>query len=331
VNVMENNDSKKMIFLKGMLMGGVELIPGVSAGTIALILGILPRLLEALKNFNLEAINSLRDKAYIKFWAHIDANFLLILLLGMLAGIALLINVVSFVLQYYPILVWSFFFGVILASALWLALRNINWKRIDVIVGFVLGVGLAYYMTIASPIYFDLTMQSAFFAGMFAICAMILPGLSGSFMLMLIGLYEPIVQALKNMEVSIVLAFAAGASIGVLGFSHALSYLFRRFPSQIYALLTGVMLGSLNKIWPWKEVMSYRVDSKGEQVPLLLKSISPDRFELLNTGESSYVMLAILFSVIGVATVVLMLSLEKVFNSGQKTLQSIATKSKLEQ
>jgi putative membrane protein len=307
-----NEESRKawfLIFIKGMMMGAVELIPGVSAGTLALITGVLPRLLAALKNINLKAIITLKNEGFSPCWKYIDGNFLLVLALGLVSGVALLIQAVTFALSFYPIFIWSFFFGLILASAFWLALQIAEWKRLDVIVLFVVGVGFAYYITVASPLYFPLTSSNIFFAGMFAICAMLLPGLSGSFMLMLLGMYAPILQALKALNFEVIGAFMAGAIIGILAFSHVLSFMFKRFPAQVYALLTGIMLGSLNKIWPWKEVTEYRINSHGEQVPMLTQSISPQQFEQLN-NIAAQIPSAIICALLGIVAIYLLSHLE---------------------
>lgn len=298
-----------LIYVKGMLMGAVELIPGVSAGTLALITGILPRLLNALRNINLTAFKLLRSDGVKSVWTYIDGNFLLVLALGLVSGFALLIQAVSFALAHYPIFIWSFFFGLILASSFWLALQIKNWQRIDVLSLFLVGLAFAYYITVASPIFISLSTVNVFFAGMFAICAMLLPGLSGSFMLMLFGLYAPILQALKDFNVEVIAAFMAGASIGILGFSHVLSFLFKRFPAQIYALLTGIMLGSLNRIWPWQEVLEFRVNSHGEPVPMLTQSIMPAYYQTM-TGENPLVMYALLCALLGMVTIFLFSRLE---------------------
>lgn len=298
-----------LVFVKGMLMGAVELIPGVSAGTLALLTGILPRLLSALKNINFTALKMLRSDGIKSFWAYIDGNFLVVLALGLVSGFALLIQAVSFALTEYPIFIWSFFFGLILASSFWLAFQIRNWKHIDVLSLFFIGVAFAYYITVASPVSISLTSFNVFFAGMFAICAMLLPGLSGSFMLMLFGMYAPILHALKVLNFEIIAAFMAGASIGILGFSHILSFLFKRFPAQIYALLTGIMLGSLNRIWPWKEVLEFRINSHGEPVPMLTQSISPAYYQTLS-GENPFILYALLCALLGVAAILLFSRLE---------------------
>jgi len=298
-----------LIYVKGIAMGAVELIPGVSAGTLAFITGILPRLLNALKNFNLTAFKKLHREGIKATWVYIDGNFLVVLFLGLVSGFALLIQAITFALAEYPIFIWSFFCGLIFGSSIWLARQIGQWKRFDVIAMFLLGTSFAYYITVASPTYISLTPVNVFLGGMFAICAMILPGLSGSFMLMLFGMYTPILDAVKAFNFEVIATFMAGASIGILGFSHILSYLFKRFPIQLYALLTGIMLGSLNRIWPWSQVLEFGINSHGEPVPILLQSISPSHYQAL-TGNDPYVAYAILCAAIGLLSVLLLSRLE---------------------
>lgn len=275
-----------LVWIKGVFMGAVELIPGVSAGTIALITGILPQLLLALKNINFTAIKLLGSGGLKATWSYMNGNFLLVLLFGMVSGFVLLMQVITFSLENYPVQIWSFFSGLIFASAIWLGKQIEKVFRFDTLLLFVIGILFAWYITVVSPIQIDLTKTNVFIAGMVAICAMVLPGLSGSFVLLLAGLYAPILQALKNLQWDIIILFMCGASIGILAFSHLLSYLFQRFPRQTYALLTGIMLGSLNKIWPWKEVLSYRVNSHGESIPFITQSISPAQFETINQSSA---------------------------------------------
>ncbi len=302
-------DGAWLILLKGSLMGAVELIPGVSAGTIALITGVLPRLIAALKNFNLTAIVLLRKEGVTAAWRYIDGNFLCLLLLGMVVGLLLLIRAIHFALEQYAIFMWSFFFGLIFASAFWIALQIKQWKRWDVPVLFILGVGFAFYITVASPLYIPLNGVNVFFVAMLAISAMMMPGLSGSFTLMLLGLYQPILAALKAFDLSIILPFLAGAGIGIVAFSHVLSFLFHRFPTQIYACLTGVMLGSLNRIWPWQEVTKIRVGDSDEAVVMLSRSVSPAYYEQMS-GESAHLVYALALMVLGALLVVVMSKLE---------------------
>lgn len=316
VKTAQHDEPWWLIVIKGIFMGAVELVPGVSAGTLALITGILPRLLAALRNINITALNLLWKKEVKAAWLHIDGNFLLLLALGIFSGFALLIQGISYALANHPVLIWSFFFGLILASAVWLAFQIHQWKRLDVVLFFVLGMAFAYYITVTSPLYFPLTNWNIFFAGMIAISAMMLPGLSGSFILMLAGMYVPILSALKALQFEVIAVFMAGASIGILGFSHILSFLFAKFPLQVYALLTGIMLGSLNRIWPWQEVLQYRTNSHGEQTPMLTQSVSPAYFEnILN--QDAQLIWACVFMLLGVVVVWIMSHMEGLLSTSE--------------
>ncbi len=318
-------DSWQFVFVKGMMMGSVELVPGVSAGTIALISGILPRLLDALRKVNFSLLIVLKKQGLVGTWQYLDGNFLVLLALGMVSGVALLVQGISFSLENYPIWIWSFFFGLIFASSLWLAKQIPKWKRPDTLLMFLVGLSFALYITLASPVRIELSLPVALVAGALTISAMMMPGLSGSFMLMLAGLYTPILAALKALEFSVIAAFMAGAIIGVLAFSHILSFMFRRFPGQIYALLTGVMLGSLNQIWPWKEVIQFRTNSAGEQEPMLFRSVSPEYFSQIN-GEPHQLIYAVFFAFLGVVLVVSMSKLEGLLLKvdGQESTEDIA-------
>lgn len=317
-----------LIFIKGMFMGAVEIMPGVSAGTLALITGILPRLLSALKNINLTAIQKLKGKGFASAWSYIDGNFLLILTMGLVSGFALLVQAVSFALANYPIYIWSFFFGLIFASSIWLAFQIKQWKRVDVMIMFLSGIVFAYYITVASTFQLSLNPFTVFITGMIIICAMILPGLSGSFILVLVGMYVPILNALKSLNFEVIGAFMGGALIGILGFAHVLSFLFKHFPTQIYALLTGLILGSLNVTWPWKEVIQYRTNSHGDQESMLTQSISPKQFEILNNADPQ-ILGALMCALLGVVLVFLLSRLEGLMSvNGDLDSASIETEAK---
>jgi putative membrane protein len=171
---------------------------------------------------------------------------------------------------------------------------------------------------VASPVNISLSLVNVFVAGMLAISAMMLPGLSGSFMLMLAGLYEPILNALKSFQLDIILSFMLGASIGILAFSHVLSFLFRRFPFQVYALLTGVMLGSLNRIWPWQVITQFRINSHGEQVPMLSQSVTPWHYAEVYAVEA-HMAWALGFMIVGMLLVLIMSKLDGLLNSELKS------------
>ena len=242
-----------LITLKGIGMGAADVVPGVSGGTIAFIVGIYDELIETIKSFNLKSARLFFMGHWAQFWRSINGNFLFSLLLGIGISIFSLAKVITWLLTDYPVLVWAFFFGLVLAST-WFVGKDIkewNWKTI---LSFIVGAVIAFYITIATPAETSTHPLFIFLCGAIAICAMILPGISGSFILVLLGKYFYIMEAVKTLDLGILLLFAAGAFIGITGFSHLLSYALRHFRNITLATLTGFMLGSLNKVWPWKEI-----------------------------------------------------------------------------
>ena len=234
-------------------MGAADVVPGVSGGTIAFIVGIYDELIETIKSFNLRSARLFCTGHWMQFWRSINGNFLFSLLLGIGLSIFSLAKVITWLLTDYPVLVWAFFFGLVLAST-WFVGKDIkewNWKTI---LSFIVGAIIAFYITIATPAETSTHPLFIFLCGAIAICAMILPGISGSFILVLLGKYFYIMEAVKTLDFSVLLLFAAGAFIGITAFSHLLSYALRHFRNITLATLTGFMLGSLNKVWPWKEI-----------------------------------------------------------------------------
>ncbi len=243
-----------LITLKGISMGAADVVPGVSGGTIAFIVGIYDELIETIKSINWESIKLFFTGKWAQFWKRINGNFLFSLLLGIGISVFSLAKVITWLLTDYPVLVWAFFFGLVLAST-WFVGKDIkewNWKTIT---GFIIGAVVAYYITIATPAETPIHPLFIFLCGAIAICAMILPGISGSFILVLLGKYFYIMEAVKTLDIVTLLIFATGAFIGITSFSHLLSYALRKVRNLTLAVLTGFMLGSLNKVWPWKEVI----------------------------------------------------------------------------
>ena len=245
---------KILIYLKGMLMWACDVIPWVSGWTIAVITGIYERLIQAIKNVvpNLKYFFKWKWKT---FWKNIDGNFLLCLILWIGTSFILFANIITSAMENYPILIWSFFVGLILISAVFLWKQvTWNWKTILCLIIFWV---LAFFIT--APTNTPLSITSSwwwtFICGSIAICAMILPGISGSFMLVLLWMYETMMLAIKNFDIATIWIFAAWAVIGIILFSNVLSWLFKHYKMITLASLTGFMLWSLNKIWPWKETL----------------------------------------------------------------------------
>lgn len=263
-----------VVMLKGIGMGAADVVPGVSGGTIAFIVGIYDELIDSIKSINIHSLKLLFTGKFIAFWKAINANFLLSLIVGIAISIFSLAKLITYLLDNEPVLVWAFFFGLVLAST-WFVSKDIkewNWKTI---LGFIAGAAIAYYITIATPAETSTNLLFIFFCGAIAICAMILPGISGSFILLLLGKYYYIMEAINKLDFVVLGVFAVGALLGITSFSRVLSYALKYFRNITLSVLTGFMLGSLNKVWPWKEVVETYVNSHGEVKPLVENNILP--------------------------------------------------------
>lgn len=257
-------------------MGAADVVPGVSGGTVAFITGIYDELLGALSRVP-EAVLLLLKGQIKNAWQLANANFLLILFAGILFSVFSLARLITWLLETQPIALWSFFFGLILVSC-YLVGRDIQRWNLSRWLAFAVGAGFAWWITVASPIAWGHDPLSLFVAGAIAICAMILPGISGSFILVLMGLYPTILLAVKQFQLSVLLVFAGGCLFGLLAFARILQAALQRFRDVTLALLTGIMFGSLNKVWPWKQTISWRTDSHGVEVPVLQDNLSPWHF-----------------------------------------------------
>nr|WP_024308886.1 DUF368 domain-containing protein [Pseudomonas sp. P818] len=293
-----------LLYAKGMAMGAADVVPGVSGGTIAFISGIYDELLRSIAGIP-EALLLLLRGRIKDAWQMANATFLLVLFSGIVTSILTLARVITYLLHHHPIPVWSFFFGLILVST-YLVGREIgrwNWSRA---VSFVLGLAFAYWITVAAPMQWGSDLPTLFLAGAIAICAMILPGISGSFILLLLGLYSVVLGAVKDLNLLVLAVFASGCVVGLLSFARLLSWLLSRWRDLSLAFLSGLMLGSLNKVWPWKETLTWRVDSKGEQVPLLQNNLLPGQFADVS-GQDPQLLFAVVLAIGGI---VLVLGLE---------------------
>jgi len=290
-----------IIGAKGMAMGAADVVPGVSGGTIAFISGIYEELLSSISNINLSLLTTLKSDGFKAAWKQLNGNFLLSLFVGILISILSLAKVIKWLLENEPILLWSFFFGLVLASIIYIAKQITNWNAVSFIVLF-LGAGLAYYITTLNPLVTEnSSLIFIFLAGSIAICAMILPGISGSFILVLLGAYKPILDALNNRNITTILTFSAGAIVGLLTFSRVLKWLFNHHKNYTLAVLTGFIIGSLNKIWPWKEVLTWRVNSHGVKVAFNEQSISPFSFD-----GNPQLLYAVLLAIFGFGLILLL-------------------------
>ncbi|RUO37093.1 DUF368 domain-containing protein [Aliidiomarina taiwanensis] len=237
-------------FIKGTAMGAADIVPGVSGGTLAFILGIYARLLQALSSFNLAALQLLGKGQFKRLWQHIDAGFLVALFGGILSSIFALTHGITYMLEHQPVPLWAFFNGLILAS-LPLLVRDIQWTPGRGAL-FVLGVLIAGSITMLTPMQTNPAPWMFFAAGFIAICAMILPGISGSFLLLIMGMYVPITAAVSAMQVSVLVLFALGCASGLMVFSRLLHWAMQRAQQSMLAFLSGIVLGALYRIWPWQ-------------------------------------------------------------------------------
>ena len=234
-------------------MGAADIVPGVSGGTIALITGIYERLLGAIVAVDGEALSMALAGRWSAVWHRIDGGFLSILLLGILTAIFSLASGIHWLLTHYPQLLWSFFSGLILVSAVLLIRDEVTLNSFDRLAGFTLGVCIAVGAALMPPVSFLTGLPGLFFAGAIAICAMILPGISGSFLLVLMGMYEQVLSAVKTLQVTELSVLAAGGVTGLLLFARLLQHCLQRYRALAMAFLSGVLMGSLVAVWPWRQ------------------------------------------------------------------------------
>ncbi len=286
---------------KGMAMGAADVVPGVSGGTIAFISGIYEELLSSISAINIGLLKILKKEGVTEAWRQLNGNFLLSLLIGIFVSVLSLAKVISWLLIHQPILLWSFFFGLVLASIIYIAKQLTKWDGLSIVLA-TIGAVLAYYITTLNPLVSEnSSLFFLFLSGALAICAMILPGISGSFILVLLGAYKPILSAVNDKNLRVIAVVGIGAVVGLLSFSRVLKWLFSHYKNYTLAVLTGFILGSLNKIWPWKKILTYRTNSHGEQVPFNELSVSPFSYE-----GNPQLLYAIVLGVVGFGCILLL-------------------------
>lgn len=271
------------LFLKGMAMGAADVVPGVSGGTIAFISGIYEKLIHSIKGLTPAKLLILKNQGIKPFWTSINGTFLAVLGAGVLGSIISLAHLITWLMKTYPEMLWSFFFGLVISSAI-LIFRQLEKVNASAIISIVIGFALAWNLNKITPTTAtDPNLLMVFTSGAIAICAMILPGISGAFILLILGMYEYVIEALKSIQIDVVLVFAIGCATGLILFSRLLSLMFLHMRHATLALLTGFMLGSLNKIWPWKLTLETTTDRHGQIVPLIQENISPLNYEALTS------------------------------------------------
>lgn len=311
------------ITAKGLAMGAADVVPGVSGGTIAFISGIYEELIETIHNIDLGFFKIWKKEGFLKAWRHYNLSFLLALFTGVFISIISLAKLITWLLAVYPIMVWSFFFGLVIASIVYVGRQVSSW-RLSVIIALILASVLSYLITIADPIGSPESTWFLFLAGFIAIIAMILPGISGAFILLLLGAYTAVIgivtqlgEGLTTLNSSLFFGafgklaiFGVGAILGLKAFSNVLNWMFKHHKNLTLAVLTGFMIGALNKIWPWKEVLQYRMNHAGEQIPFIERSILPQNYD-----GNPQILYAIIFAVIGFLTIFL---LERIANKNER-------------
>ena len=291
---MENRNLLQYIFitLKGMAMGAADVVPGVSGGTIAFISGIYEELITSINNVNPTLLKIWKNEGFKSFWKKLNGNFLVALFLGIFISLFSLATLVSWLLENEPILLWSFFFGLVAASIFFVGKEIAKWNLATVIM-LLLGAAIAYFITTLPASENASSLPYLFMSGALAVCAMILPGISGAFILVLLGSYKTILDAVHEREIKVIVTVALGAIFGLLSFAKLLKWMFSHYKNLTLALLTGFILGSLNKIWPWKVILEAK--TIGDKIiPLKEQNISPFNFE----GDPQ-LMFALIAAIIG--------------------------------
>lgn len=286
-----------LLILRGCAMGAADVVPGVSGGTIAFITGIYEELIDSIKAVDLQAVKLLLKFKLAEFWEKINGNFLISVIAGIGISIFSLAKLMTWLLENHPIYIWSFFFGLIIASSVLVAKEIKKWN-IFTVISLILGAVIAYGITVMTPSETPDSWWFIILSGAIAICAMILPGISGAFILLLMGKYTYILGAVSAFNIGVLLLFAVGAVAGITSFSHLLSWLLKHHHTATVSLLTGFMVGSLNKVWPWKETLQTYTDSHGVEKALVESNISPVHFGEL-TGSDPLLWQASLMCIAG--------------------------------
>ena len=290
------------ITLKGLAMGAADVVPGVSGGTIAFISGIYEELIETINNVNFSLFKTLKEEGLKVMWTKLNGNFLVALFLGIGISVLSLAKGISWLLENHPVLVWSFFFGLVVASIIIIAKSIEKWNA-AAIIGLILGAVLAYYITTLPVSDNSASLPFLFLSGALAICAMILPGISGAFILVLLGSYKTILDAVHSYDIKTIAIVGAGAIFGLLSFARLLKWMFHHQKNLTLAVLTGCILGSLAKIWPWKTVLETKVFGD-KIIPVVEQNVSPFSFN----GDNQ-LLAAVLLAVLGFSLIFI---LEKV-------------------
>src|SRR6056300_1101512 len=280
------------LYFKGVAMGAADIVPGVSGGTIALISGIYEELIFTLKNINLSLLKTLFKDGFKVFWKSLNGNFLSVLLLGIASSVILLAQVIVFLLENHEFRIWGFFFGLIISSA-FLIIKDVNPLNTMQIIWILSGIVIAALISLSNTTQIPDTDIYIFLTGSIAITAMILPGISGSFILLLLSKYEYIITAIKEFDIRVILIFGFGCIFGLIIFSRLLHFLFENYKDNLLSLLSGFLIGSLVKIWPFRKTIETRTNSDGVLEAVTTQPIFP------NIELQQEILFFIVFSIIG--------------------------------
>lgn len=283
---------------RGFAMGSADVVPGVSGGTMAFILGIYEELIDSIRSVaRPEFFRPLSRGRLLEAFRAINGGFLLAVGSGIILAILTLARAIEWTLENRPVWVWSFFFGLVLASVVTVARRVGKWNP-PLLLYSVAGAAGAWIFVGLVPIQTPETWWFLFLAGAIAICAMILPGISGAFLLLILGKYDYVLGAVNDRNIEPIFWVVLGALVGIVSFAQVLGWLFRRFHDPTVAVLTGLMIGSLRKVWPWKEDIAWIMGRHGERVPTVQANVLPDA-----GGE---VVAAVLLGLLGLVIVLIL-------------------------
>ncbi len=301
---MSGSTGHLKILVTGLLMGMAEVVPGISGGTVAFISGYYERLLTALSRIRFDLVRRLLRQGPLKVWQHLDGTFLMVLFGGMVVSVIALAGLIKTALVEQPIMMWSFFFGLVLASS-FLMLRQVERKQAAQLILLALGLAVGLVLQRLVPVTVVPTQAMLFLGGAIAVCAWILPGISGSFLLLLLGLYGGVIDAVANLRVMELAPLGLGAALGLIAFANVLKLLFHRAKDWILMFLTGLMLGTLVRLWPWQQVLQYQLQADAMQKrPLISEPVWPTAYESL-TGQPAEIVIALSALCVGGAIVLL--------------------------
>lgn len=286
----------------GVLMGAAEVVPGVSGGTIAFVSGLYERLVKGISRMTPLALLALPRLGIRDWWRSYDINFLLVLFGAMGVSILVFAQGVHYLLENHPVWIWSFFFGLVLASVYAVG-RRLALHEIPVATALGCGIAIGFLVTRLVPVEAEVTALALFTGGCIAVCAWILPGLSGSFILLTLGLYHAVIGAIKDLNLVIIAWVGLGCVVGIMAFSRVLSMLLARYHDLTVGVLVGFMVGSLVKIWPWKHTTSYQIKADGGQIPVVQEPVLPMSYQQL-TGADPETLFAVIACLLGMIIVV---------------------------